>query len=264
MSSDGTGLLQLQQFVQQALLTAEGVTPAEIQQRIAPSQRLDAAQRLAIYRRGYYARLLECLGGQYKVLRQTLGPELFDDFAALYLQEKPSSSFTLSDLGAGFAAYLETTRPDKDETEKEPWIDFMIALGRFEWDVYTMFDKPGAEETGYATAETPDEQLVLQPAAALFRYNFPVTGFYHLASAAGLPEIPPAQLTCVALVRKAFVTGIFNLTLPQYFFLEQLAQGSRVAGAVAATALRYPEAAIETRWPHWKKQWAAAGFFAAG
>jgi hypothetical protein len=51
--------------------------------------RLSAAQRLAIYQRGYFARLLQCLEGQYKALCHALGKELFDDFSKEYLRKYP-------------------------------------------------------------------------------------------------------------------------------------------------------------------------------
>ena len=175
--SPDTALEQLQAWMQ-AMLVHSGCPTAETLLHIEPSPTLSPPERLAIYQRGYYARLIQCLEGQYKALCHALGKELFDDFAREYLLQCPSGSPTLAVLGEQFSAYLESTRPDKDLETKELWVDFMVDLARFEWDLYRSFDAPGNEGKPYAAPDSEDSKLRLQPCFFLHRYRFPVSAYY--------------------------------------------------------------------------------------
>ena len=75
------------------------------------SSRLSAEQHLGIYRRGYIARLRECMKNQFSALNYALGDKLFQMFADEYLGAHPSVSYTLSELGRKFPDFLEATRP---------------------------------------------------------------------------------------------------------------------------------------------------------
>ncbi len=88
------------------------IDSAGVEQIIAPSAAQSSVERLAIYANAYYARLLECLGEEFPVVKQTLGDETFDAFAFAYLQKYPSRSYTLGKLGERFAQFLDETRPD--------------------------------------------------------------------------------------------------------------------------------------------------------
>lgn len=257
-------LSAVQSWMQQALI--RGVDPTEkdaIAQYVEPSQQLTAGQRLAIYQRGYYARLVQCLEGQYKALCHALGADLFRDFAKEYLLQFPSGSPTLAVLGAQFPEFLEASRPDKDAPVRETWIDFMVQLGRYEWDLYTVFDAQGNEGKPYATAEAPHQHLRLQSCLFVHQYDFPVHRFYSAVAREEDPEIPEPQTVWVAIVRTDFVTRVFPLLEPQYVFLQALKTGHSVAKSLAATAALFdtPPAQAETAWSEWREHWIAAGFF---
>lgn len=250
--------------MQQALMfPGKAGLPEDAVLHIAPSATLSASERLAIYQRGYYARLLQCLEGQFKALCHALGKELFDDFAREYLWKYPSSSPTLALLGARFPDFLSETRPDLEAAEKEPWIDFMIALAHFEWNLYVMFDAPGHEGKPYANASEAEEALRLQACFSLHRYDFPVSIYYSAVAGGKDPDIPNRQEHFVAIVRKDFRTAIFDLLAPQYTFLQEIQAGKTVNAALNATAMAYnkPEAEAKEAWAAWKKGWLEAGFF---
>src|SRR6202022_3731779 len=63
------------------------VAPADVEDVIERSAAQTSVERLSIYANAYYARLLECLGEEFPVLKQTLGEETFDAFALAYLQK---------------------------------------------------------------------------------------------------------------------------------------------------------------------------------
>jgi hypothetical protein len=189
-------LTQLQRWFQTVVTHAEGVeagacseeaqrliqlAPGELERVITRSRALTAAERLAIYANAYHTRLLECLGEVFPMLKRTLGEDGFDGLAFGYLQEYPSRSYTLNELGRHFPQYLEQSRPAPEdaqsavfdpsapedaaklqewnerspppqpsppgerETPMENWPDFLIDLARLEWAIYEVFDGPGIE-----------------------------------------------------------------------------------------------------------------------
>lgn len=257
-------LAGLQTWMQAALMLSGPLpTREDIDRLIAPSPTLSARQRLAIYQQGYYTRLVQCMESQFKALYHTLGKDLFDDFCREYLKQYPSQSPTLSALGARFSHFLNDTRPDKDAEEKEVWVDFMIDLARFEWDLYLVFDAEGQEGKPYADDLSPDESLGLQPCFYLREYRFPVSPYYHAVAQGNDPEIPDAGQDWVAFVRKNFRIGIFSLSAPQFTFLQEMNQGRTVAEAIHQTGRFYqaPLPEIQSAWAMWKATWLDAGFF---
>lgn len=280
-------LATVQRLMQAALTGAPDAArqaAQQVQAHIAPGAHLSARQHLAIYQRGYYARLLQCLQGQFKALNHALGSALFTDFAREYLQERPSRSATLAVLGEGFAAWLQRNRPDAQAVEKEEWIDFMVDLAEFEWLLYTLFDAPGAEDQGYASGlELLQPRLRLQPCLRLGHYRYPVNRYYQQVAelpehtpeadnptappadaAQDNPPLPPEQVTWVALVRTRYRIGIFTLLPAQHHLLAQLGAGASVADALRSTAHAFskPLGQVEGGWARWVEAWGQAGFFA--
>jgi hypothetical protein len=153
------------------------LAPRQVERVVTRSQALTALERLEIYNRAYFARLLACLREEYSVLAAALGDELFDSFAIGYLQEHPSQSYTLSRLGEKFPEFLARTRPVTEglksplpgesdppaggtsvtpsfpppvapsaaDDETADWSDFMIDLARLERAINEVFDGPGPE-----------------------------------------------------------------------------------------------------------------------
>nr|WP_262904573.1 DNA-binding domain-containing protein [Hymenobacter lucidus] len=242
--------------------------PADIEQLIAPSSRMSGGQRLAVYQRGYFARLLECMAGQFRVLKQALGEELFEDFAREYLAVYPSETYTLGELGARFAQFLAETRPDLDAPpeEREAWPDFMIDLARLERAAFVVFDAPGSEQQPAVDwSAVADAALRLAPGCELLRFRYPVNGYYQAVYRGENPPLPPAQLNFLAITRVNFQLVMFELQPLQFQFLQQLQQGRTVQEAVAmlATQLEMGQVPAEVLWRIWRAKWLPRGFFVA-
>ncbi len=88
-----------------------GGPPADPQAMIAGSEAFPAEARLSVYVRGYQLRLLDCLSTDFPALRSLVGEDVFALFARGYLAARPSRSWSLDQLGAGFADWLEQSRP---------------------------------------------------------------------------------------------------------------------------------------------------------
>lgn len=248
--------------MQDALLHPE--TPQDAEGLIAPGAQLSGKECLAIYQRSYALRLLACMREQFPALTHVLGVDVFNDFTRAYLRECPAETWTLFDLGRRFPGYLHETRPDAEA--HEAWVDFVIDLARFERQIFVIFDAPGHEGTPYATPETPDKDLRLQPCFDLAAYRFPVAKYYHAVKARSDPSIPAPEHTWTALVRKDYVVRTIVLTPMQYAFLATLRDGAQIDEAISRVAeirgVSTNEARIE-----WqaegspRKEWLDAGFF---
>src|SRR4051794_38898567 len=119
-------LEQIQRWMQSVIMNLDGVSagivseeasqqirvePAAVEQVVTRSRALTGLERLEIYNRAYYSRLLECLREEFPVLMHALGEEAFEQFALAYLQQYPSRSYTLNLLGANFPRYFAESRP---------------------------------------------------------------------------------------------------------------------------------------------------------
>lgn len=263
-----TNLLTMQRWMHHALIFPREVAAHDIETRLIPSDALSAAQGLAIYQRGYILRIASCMRQQFPALCHALGAGLFDDFVADYIRDQPPESHTLYDLGRRFPAFLDSQRPDRDapESEREPWIDFMIDLAQFEYALFTLFDAPGWESHAFASHETPDAALRLQPAFALGTYRFPVAAYYHAVRRDEQPDLPPMQLSHVALCRTDYLTKTWLLAEDEYRLLANLAAGGTIEDGLAATAqdLNLSLEGVRTSWASAegpRRRWIDAGFF---
>ena len=247
MNAEHPPLGSLQAWMQKALIFPRQVSGEETGLHVEASARLNPAQRLGIYQRSYYLRLLKCMQEQFPALCHALGAELFTDFAREYLQACPPESYTLYDLGRRFPDYLETNRPDRHEPTRETWIDFMVDLAHYERQLFVLFDAPGHEGKPYADESTPDHLLRLQPCFALGDYRFPVAWYYHQVRDAKAPQLPPHEQSFAAMVRKDYLTQTVPLLPHHYKFLSTLARSRNVDWALIPNVIR--------------QRWLEAGFF---
>ncbi len=182
-----------------------------LEELVRGSSRLTAEERLSIYANAFYARLLECLGDSFPVVKRVLGAEVFDGFAFDYLQSYPSRSYTLDRLAESFPRFLAETRPDAppaDGTAAAPgaadapapgFADFLIDLATLELAIAQVFDGPGSEGEPLLSAgglPTADRfaaaRLLPVPCLRLLRFSHPVNAFYTAMRALPAPEAAPA------------------------------------------------------------------------
>src|SRR5581483_2738361 len=72
---------------------------SEAAELVKPNDRLTSAERLEIYARSYWYRILDALYSDFPGLRAIIGARAFERLSRQYLAELPSESFTLRDLG---------------------------------------------------------------------------------------------------------------------------------------------------------------------
>lgn len=214
---------------------------------VTRSRSLEAADRLAIYANAYYARLIECVGDVFPVLKRVLGDEVFDSFAFDYLQAYPSKRYTLNYLGDSFVDFLRETRPDPEEGEDEAdWADLLIDLATLEWTIYEVFDGPGIEkermlETEDVAGVDPEAWMGLHlytPACLqLVQLSYPVNQFYTAVRASDeelVVAYPDAVTSYVAISRRDYIVRRYDLSRPQYELLKALQAGGAIGQALEA------------------------------
>ncbi|MCB0319308.1 MAG: putative DNA-binding domain-containing protein [Bdellovibrionales bacterium] len=77
-----------------------------VERCVVPNSQLSAHQRLELYARQYWWRLIGSLCDDFPVVRSVLGKERFRSVVERYLAHYPSTSFTLRHLGKSFARFL--------------------------------------------------------------------------------------------------------------------------------------------------------------
>src|SRR4051812_6394446 len=73
---------------------------------IRPNDRLTSLERLEVYNRQYWFRLLSSMAEDFAGLRAIIGEKKFEKLAIAYLIDCPSQSFTLRDLGSRLQGWL--------------------------------------------------------------------------------------------------------------------------------------------------------------
>lgn len=251
-----------------------GVVPEQAERVIARSQAQSALERLEIYNRAYFGRLLECLREEYSVLAAALGTEIFDSFAMGYLHAHPSRSYTLNDLGAHFPEFLAETRPPRGEEERagRDWPEFMIDLARVERAVNEVFDGPGIEGERLLDAAAlqtiaaerwPGARLLCVPCLKLLQLNYPVNDYFAAIRRGDTPAIPEPGISYLVVTRRDYRVRRFPLELPAYELLSSLARGLTIGEAVrrAADVSELADEPLARRIGEWFRFWAAEGLF---
>jgi len=258
----------------------------QLERVIRRSKNLTAAERLSVYANAYYARLLECLGDSFPVLKRTVGEEAFNDLAFAYLQDYPSRSYTLSRLADDFPRYLEETRPDRDNVQdpddnlRQPdavdWPDLLVDLASLECAIAKVFDGPGVENSTLLGEEelrsvSPDRwpaaRLVPVVCLKLVRFRYPVNDYYaavrHGKEGVDVPLPDPGE-QFVALSRKKFVVCRYELSHPQFTLLGALGDGATIGESIErmAEVTEMDTQSLAESLRNWFRGWTAAGFFA--
>ncbi|HET9742236.1 MAG TPA: DNA-binding domain-containing protein [Terriglobales bacterium] len=138
---------------------------------IKPNDRLSSVERLEIYSRSYWFRILSSFNADFVGLRAVVGDRKFDALAEAYLANNPSRSFTLRNLGSRFEAWLRA-----NPKCVQPHEQLALDMVRLEWADIECFD--AAEEPMLTVQDVVrldvDPQLRLQPHVKLLDLQYPV------------------------------------------------------------------------------------------
>ncbi|QEE30375.1 DUF2063 domain-containing protein [Terriglobus albidus] len=218
-------LLELQRRMEQDVrrpLTAEltmqsQTTEGESMEEIAagyirPNSELTSFERLEIYNRQYWFRVISAVSEDYPALRALLGDERFDALVLEYLKQRPSTSWTLRDLSADLPQFLERHSAFASEQHR-----LAVDIARLEWAYVEAFD--GAELEPLTSDELaqlgPESSLALQPHLRLLAVDYPVDEF---VLAVKKPE-EKAVNSGAAQLRQTIVTSTLPEMAPERRYL---------------------------------------------
>jgi hypothetical protein len=139
---------------------------------IKPNDRLTSFERLEIYNRQYWFRVLGSMAEDFPGLRAVLGQRRFEDMCRAYLVDCPSRSFTLRNLGARLEAWLQ---------RNPKWIRgkqiLALDMVRLEWAEIQAFD--GGAEPALCLEDLSGSSVLglrlrVQPYVQLLELHYPV------------------------------------------------------------------------------------------
>jgi hypothetical protein len=166
------GLEELQRRVAGAVMSPLNASiSAEAKRLIKPNDRLSASERLNIYHRQYWFRILDSFNEDFPGLCAILGGRAFERLSRAYLTDCPSESFTLRNLGSRLENWLKA-HPDFAGKHFALAIDMI----RLEWAHIEAFDNAERKALGPEDLLElgPDLVLALQPHIRLLDLQYSV------------------------------------------------------------------------------------------
>ncbi len=191
---------------------------------IKPNSRLSSLERLEIYSRSYWFRLLDSFRDDFPGLAAILGARTFERLARAYLADCPSRSFTLRDLGSQLESWL-TQHPEFGGRNPDMALDMV----RLEWAHVVAFDGLAEKVLGPEDlAEMqPDLRVGLQPYISLLEVHYAVDEFRVRTNAgpedmAATSNVPTgrtrrSKLRTVLPVRQQLFVAVHRLDLSVYY-----------------------------------------------
>jgi hypothetical protein len=287
-------LLQLQRTMARAVM--QPLTSSERMQRrapdggsmkryasrfIKPNDRLTSFERLEIYNRQYWFRVLSALGEDFPGLRAVLGEKHFDAMAKAYLVANPSRSFTLRDLGSRLEAWLRKNPKFAGKNRA-----LALDIARLEWADIEAFDgkvEPPLKPEDLASADGAKLKLMLQPYIRLLSFRYPVDDLLlevrkeeedtDFASNTFAEHRKRKRVRAVAKLKPAEIflavhridnSVYFRRLEPEEFAILSALQQGKTLSAAVGTALRKSAIPADKRPAQvqtWFETWSALGWF---
>ena len=242
---------------------------------IKPNDRLDSFERLEIYSRMYWFRLLENIQRDCPALRALLGEDKFTTLSQAYLSRYPSRSFTLRNLCERLPRFIE----EKPELTA-PDTALALQVARFEWAQTVAFDGPELPKPGPKDLSVPPSRLKLklQPFVSLLHLTHALDNFAiavakrdSLRGEASNAPVEMSEVPRIGKVRRPKAGELFlavhrqdnrlyykRLEAPAYAILQALSQGRPLAKAIQAGGPKVKPKDIE----RWFATWMKLGWFA--
>lgn len=231
------------------LTRSDRVAPGVDAGYIKPNGRLTSAERLEIYSRSYWFRILDSLYDDFPGLRAVLTNRAFNLLARAYLADCPSQSFTLRNLGSRLAEWLELN-PQYAARRYNLALDMV----RLEWAHIEAFDNAAEKVLGPEDLLElgPEFQVSLQPYIRLLALKYPVDNLRiqvnrasdergaasnaslkkkHRNAIGKVARLKPQRIF-LAVHRLDFMVYYRRLAAEEYLLLEALRKGLPIAQAI--------------------------------
>ena len=249
---------------------------------IKPNDRLTSFERLEIYNRVYWFRILSSLAEDFPGLRAIIGQRNFDKLLVAYLTACPSESFTLRNLGSRLEPWFRKHTEFAPKRHK-----LALDMVRLEWadiDVFDSAELPKLNEVDLLKlGEDPTFQL--QPYIRLLDLSYPVDDLLlavreqqeeetDVASNVVLEReprkktkrlsLPRPKKTYLAVHRQELIVYFKRLEPEAFALLRALQEGKKLSEAIEASVnwsnRKVDDITANVR--GWFANWSALGWFA--
>jgi Putative DNA-binding domain len=151
---------------------------------IKPNDRLTSFERIEIYNRQYWFRLIDSFHEDFPGLRAVLGRLKFNNLTKQYLTNHPSRSFSLRNLGRNLAQFV------KDHPKlTAPRSELACEMARFEWAQVEAFDgqaRPPVTVDDLLGKNPAKLRLALQPYISVLQLEYPLDEYMMRLKKSGL------------------------------------------------------------------------------
>jgi hypothetical protein len=263
----------------QPLTNSDRMAPGADVEYIKPNGRLTAVERLEIYSRSYWFRILDSLYDDFPGVRAVLGNRTFHLLSRAYLAECTSRSFTLRNLGSRLADWVQ-----RNPQYCGKRCALALDMVRLEWAHIEAFDN--AAEKVLCPEDLldlgPSFRASLQPYIRLLALQFPVDDLRIQvnrasdergdASNAALKQKhreiarrakrPKAEQIFLAVHRMNYTVYYRRISAEEYLLLSALRDGLPVGRAIpyafehSSASASEQQAMLET----WFAAWAELGW----
>ena len=246
---------------------------------VKPNDRLTALERLEIYNRQYWFRVLDSLAEDFPGLSAIVGRRAFDRLSRAYIAECPSQSFTLRNLGSRLEEWLGH---NPQYAGRAP--DLAMDIVRLEWAHIEAFDN------GEVAVLGPEDLLELgpgfragvQPYVRLLQLRYPVDNLRVRVNADSeehgtasnavsmnrerrtrrhAVQLRPDEIR-LAVHRVDFLVYYRRLAPEEFCLLQTIQRGATIGEAIdiAFAGSPLPAEEISPRLERWFATWAELGW----
>ncbi len=245
---------------------------------IKPNSRLTSIERLEIYSRSYWYRLIDSMYEDFPGLRAIVGARAFDKIVRAYLADCPSRSFTLRDLGSRLYDWLK-----KHKSFAGNKADVALDMVALEWAHIEAWDGP--EKTVLGPEDLlelgPGLRIGLQPHIGLLDLRYPVDDLrieaasnqeeHEAASNVALKPRARRKLAAARLKPRRIFVAVHRMDGSVYYrrldqdefrILQELRAGKSVgrALAIAVKESSLPPDELRNNLERWFAAWAELGW----
>jgi hypothetical protein len=245
---------------------------------IKPNDRLTSFERLELYNKQYWFRLIDCMYEDYPGLGAIMGEENFRAMLERYFVLYPSRSTLLRNLGDKLEAFIQ----DEPQWFK-PNQKMALDMARFEWAQVVAFDGPAKKPL------TPDDllgkdpstmRIGLQPYLTVLSLNYPLDEFVVAVKKQAMRgdasnatdgfiyqtkrrRLPKPKKICLAIHRVDNTVFIKRMPVEACMILKAIQDGATISAAIDSVVLNTRKTKID--WPmrmqEWFKLWMHMGWF---
>jgi hypothetical protein len=239
---------------------------------IKPNDRLTSFERLEIYNKQYWFRLIDALHEDFPGLRAVIGRAKFQRLVIDYLAAHPSKSFTLRNLGHAMVTFLS-----EHPKLSAPHAVAAIDIAKLEWAQVIAFDegeKPAFSAEDLVNKSADKLRLGLQPYLSILQLSYAMDDYLIAVKkilanvrpdddAPAIRMRPKKKPTYLAVHRHDLGVYYKPLEPGAYHLLSALSSGQTLAQALAALSEKLPAEHMPAApaIQQWFASWTRMGWF---